>query len=124
MQNQKIGKSKEDYLEAILMQINKNGACRATDIALRLGCSRASVSVALNQLEEMGLIKRQEWRIVLTEQGKAVAEGMLSKHSFFKALLMRAGVSEAVAETEACQMEHTISDDSFYKLKASLKEDC
>lgn len=124
MQNQKIGKSKEDYLEAILMQINKNGACRATDIALRLDCSRASVSVALNQLEKMELIKRQEWRIVLTEQGKAVAEGMLSKHSFFKALLMRAGVNETVAEAEACQMEHTLSDDSFYKLKVSLKDYC
>lgn len=122
MQNQGIGKSKEDYLEAILMQINKNGACRATDIALKLKCSRASVSVALNQLEEMGFISRQEWRIVLTEKGKTVAEEMLSKHRFFKALLMQAGVSEAVAEEEACQMEHTISEDSFHKLNACLEK--
>ena len=35
MQSQNIGKSKEDYLEAILMQIDKNGACRVTDVVCR-----------------------------------------------------------------------------------------
>ena len=54
MQSQNIGKSKEDYLEAILMQIDKNGACRVTDVANQLGFSKPSVSVALKKLEDDG----------------------------------------------------------------------
>ena len=36
-------KSREDYLEAILVLIEKNGACRLTDIAEHLNYSKPSV---------------------------------------------------------------------------------
>lgn len=115
-----LNKSKEDYLEAVLIQIHKNGACRITDVANQLGYSKPSVSVALRKLEEEGFIEKDDWRILLTEEGRRIAERMLDKHSFFKEWFTMIGIEENVAVEEACQLEHIISDDSFHKIKAFI----
>ncbi len=121
-ENVSIGKSKEDYLEAILIQINKNGTCRSTDVAVQLGFSKPSASIALKKLEEEGYIERDDGSILLTEKGKDIAGKTYNKHSFFKEWLVMAGVDDKVAEEEACQMEHIISEDSFNKITAYLKK--
>ncbi len=121
-ENVSIGKSKEDYLEAILIQINKNGTCRSTDVAVQLGFSKPSASIALKKLEEEGYIERDDGSILLTEKGKDIADKTYNKHSFFKEWLVMAGVDDRVAEEEACQMEHIISEDSFNKITAYLKK--
>lgn len=117
-----IGKSREDYLEAILMQIKKNGACRLTDVASKLGFSKPSASVAVKKLEEEGYIIKDDWKIVLTEKGMSIAKNLYDRHTFFTNLLMEAGVEPGVAEDQACLMEHGISDDSFRKLRKYLED--
>ena len=113
--------SKEDYLKAILALITIKGACRVTDIADYLGFSKASVSVALKKLEGSGLVIRDGWRILLTEDGEAIARGIQEKHLFFTDLFTACGVDPQVAESEACLVEHAISDSSFRLLKARLR---
>ncbi len=115
-----IGKSKEDYLEAILIQIKKNGACRSTDVATQLGFSKPSASIALKKLEEDGYIIRDDWKVLLTDRGREIAETTYDKHSFFKKWLVAAGIDEKIAEDEACLVEHVISRDSFEKIKKYL----
>ena len=122
MQEEHISKSKEDYLEAILIQINKYGACRATDIASQLGFSKPSVSVALKKLEDEGYVERKDWRIILTDKGSRIANKTLDKHSFFVRWFMYMGINKKVAEEEACQMEHIISEESFNKIVEFVKE--
>ena len=117
-----IGKSKEDYLEAILIQINKNGACRSTDVATQLGFSKPSASIALKKLEEDGYIIRDDWKIVLTDSGREIAQATYEKHAFFTGWLERVGIDKKTAEDEACLMEHIISRDSFLKIREYLKE--
>ena len=114
---QSIGKSREDYLEAVLIQIKKNGACRSTDVATQLGYSKPSASIALKKLEDEGYIYRDEWKVLLTEKGLEIAEKTLARHTFFKKFLMDAGIEERVAEEEACQIEHIFCEDSFCKLR-------
>lgn len=111
-----LSKSKEDYLEAVLINIQTKGACRMTDIANYLGYSRASVSVALKKLEDEQYIYRDDWRILLTEQGMKIAEEMLIKHTLFKNWFLALGVEEKVADEEACQIEHALSDETFIKI--------
>lgn len=53
----------------------------------------------------------------LTKEGRKVAEKIYERHKFFKEQLISAGVSPNIAETEACRIEHCISDESFLKLK-------
>ena len=121
MNNMSSERSREDYLEAILSLITEKGACRATDIADYLGFSRPSVSVALKKLEDGGLVRRDDWRILLTEEGESIARETLEKHTFFTGLFTACGIEPHVAENEACLIEHAISDSSFRLLKAGLQ---
>ena len=111
--------SRDDYLEAILIIRQKKGFCRSTDIASWLGISRPSVSVELGKLAELGLIRMDEDKMLhLTDEGFAIANSTYSKHIYLKRFLMSVGVDEAVAEKEACSMEHALSNDSFEKILA------
>ena len=109
--------SRDDYLEAILIIRQKKGFCRSTDIASWLGISRPSVSVELGKLAELGLIRMDEDKMLhLTDEGFALADSTYAKHNYLKRFLMSVGVDEAVAEKEACSMEHALSNDSFEKI--------
>ena len=112
--------SKEDYLEAILILINEEGACRVTDLAEQLGFSKASASTALHKLEEEGYIRREDWRILLSEKGRAIAEQVYEKHLFFRNWFRSIGVSEETAQKDACGIEHILSDETYEKIKAFL----
>ena len=67
-----IHNSREDYLEAVLVLGQKSRAVRSVDIAEHLGFSKASVSRAMSQLAESGLIRIDESKhIMLTDEGMA-----------------------------------------------------
>ncbi len=121
LNNMSAERSREDYLEAILTLISRKGACRATDIAEHMGYSKASVSVALKKLEENSLVVRDEWRILLTAEGEAIARETLEKHSFFTDLFTACGIDPRTSENEACLVEHVISDSSFRMLQERLR---
>ena len=111
--------SRDDYLEDILIIRQKKGFCRSTDIASWLGISRPSVSVELGKLAELGLIRMDEDKMLhLTDEGFAIADSTYAKHNYLKRFLLSVGVDEAVAEKEACSMEHALSSDSFEKILA------
>lgn len=114
-------KSQEDYLEAILIQIKKSGACRVTDIAKQIGFTKASTSVALRKLEEEGLVYRDDWRVLLTEQGRTMAEATYERHNFFFEWFMSLGVEKETAEEDACRVEHVLSGKTYEKLKEYVK---
>ena len=52
-----IGKSAEDYLEAMVILKEKNGYIRSIDIAGFLGVTKPSVSNAMKRLREDGYIE-------------------------------------------------------------------
>ena len=112
-----LGKSKEDYLEAILIQNQKRGWCRVIDIAGQTGYSMASVSIAIRKLEEEGfVIKENTGEVKLTDEGLAIAGQTLEKHEFFHELLRQAGIDEQTAQEEACLIEHAVSYESYRKI--------
>ena len=122
MEKRKIKKSKEDYLEAILIIIKEYGACRVTDIAEQTGYSKASVSVALKKLEEDGCIERDDWRILLTESGKQIAARVYERHNFFVEWFGKIGISPETAEEDACLIEHVLSDESFNSIRSYVEQ--
>ena len=110
--------ARDDYLEAILQITLEKGYCRSIDIANELAVSKPSVSVAVNKLEENGLLVMGEDKLLrLTEEGRALAEVTLEKHVYLMSFLMQAGVEKEIAEKEACAMEHGISNESFRLLR-------
>lgn len=110
--------SKEDYLERILMLSQKNGSVRSIDIAHDMGFSKPSVSVAMKKLREGGFITvDKEGLISLTEEGRKIAEKTYERHKVIKSILISIGVSDSIAEDDACKIEHELSDETFSKIR-------
>ena len=113
--------SMEDYLEAVLILHQKHGSVRGVDIAVYLGVTKPSVSRAVKELSKMGyLLKEADGTLSLTHNGQKAAKQIYEKHRFFTERLIAAGVDPKTAETDACRIEHVISDESFQKLKKQL----
>ena len=119
----KLHASGEDYLEAILILQKQKGesAVRSIDLARHMGFSKPSISHAVGVLRDGNyLTMDNEGYLHLTDSGKDIAEKTYEKHLFLTDMLVNAGVSKEVAERDACKMEHSISDDSFKKLKETF----
>ena len=116
----KTSMSHEDYLEAIVMLGGTTDApVRSVDVANKLGVSKASVNKAISALKEQELVVQPHYGdITLTEAGYAYGQSVLDRHRMLFDFLTKAlGIEPEVAEVEACQMEHAISEDSFQHLK-------
>ena len=119
----KIYESAEDYLEMILVLKRKKGAVRSIDIAREMNFSKPSVSIAMKKLYEDGYITiGTGHEIDLTEKGREIAERIYERHVVISQILMKIGIDETTAVKEACRIEHVISQDSFEKMKAAIKE--
>ena len=110
-----LTKSSEDYLEAIYeLAGEKNTPVRSVDIAEKLGVSRPSVNNALNILKKEQMVVQEPYGAVsLTCQGALYGQSIYYRHkTLFDFLHHILGVDEEVAEEEACEIEHTISEDT------------
>ena len=56
-------------------------------------------------------------QLLLTDSGQAMAEKTYERHCFFTKYFTEMGVDPKLAESDACKLEHVISDESFQKLK-------
>lgn len=117
----KIQESAENYLEAILVLKQKNGAVRSIDIVHQLEFSKPSVSRAMGLLKESGYVTMDKdgW-IELTEAGLEIARRIYERHRLMTDWLVEIGVSPAVAAEDACRIEHDISEETFDKIKKHI----
>ncbi len=118
----KIRQSAEDYLETILRLREEKGYARSIDIAISLGITKPSVSVAMKRLRENGYINMDENNyITLTESGNEIARRIYHRHTTLTNFFSRLGVDPATAQEDACRVEHVISEESFEAILNSLK---
>lgn len=118
-----IGESGEDYLEAIFILHRRGGNVRNVELAAFMNHSKPSITNAVKELKKRGLAEKLDnGQILLTEEGFRIASKIYERHCFFKSLLIEAGVDETKAQSEACRMEHSISQDSFVKLRSELNK--
>ena len=83
-----------------------------------MGYSKPSVSRALGLLKKGALIcVDRDGYITLTDDGRAVAEKIYSRHTLLKDFLSSIGIPEEIAAEDACKMEHYISDTTFNAIK-------
>lgn len=119
-----IHESAEDYLEAILKLREERGNVRSIDVVGELHFSKPSVSVAMKKLRESGHVEMDEnGLLTLTPAGEAVAQRIYERHKVLTAMLISLGVEQDTAAHEACKIEHDISDGTFEKIKAHLKQE-
>ena len=119
----RIHKSAEDYLEMILRLTEEKGYDRSVDIAMGLGVSKPSVSVAMKQLREGGyIVMDKDNYISLTDTGMEIAHRIYERHKVLTRMLTMIGVDEKTAEDDACKVEHDISVQTFTALKDQLEK--
>lgn len=117
-----LGRSLENYLEAILIIKNKRGIVYSVDVAKYLKFSKPSVSNAVKRLKEKEcLLIDTDGALILTNKGQEIAENVYERHQFLKSSFINIGVSASQAEYDACLIEHDISEESYQKLKVALQ---
>ena len=118
-----IYESAEDYLEQILMLLEKKGHARSTDIASGLGVTKPSVSSAMKNLRENGYINMgADGLISLTDKGYAIARKIYDRHLALTEYLIQIGVPEEIAREDACKIEHDLSEESFAAICRQIKQ--
>ena len=110
-----IYESAEDYLERILMLNNEGKKVKSIDLAKSFNYSRASISRAINNLADEGLIDIINGYLILTKEGKDIASKMLERHIKISEFFISIGVKEKQALEDACKIEHDLSDETFDK---------
>lgn len=119
----KLGKSREDYLEAMYILKRQKGYVRNFLLCNYLNYSKASVSVAIRGLVAEGyVIKDEHGYVELTAEGKKIAKKVYTRHLLLEEFLELIGVSPETANHDACRMEHTISEESYKKIQELVRK--
>ncbi len=124
MPTPEMHESGEDYIETIYMLKKTKGSVRSIDVAEELGYSRPSVSRAVSILKENGLLTMDKGgELNLTPEGQKKAKAVYERHTrLTRFLMITAGVSEKIAEADACRIEHIISPATFKGIKKYLQD--
>ncbi len=107
-----LNKSMEMYLETIYILETNHGHAHVVDIAERLNITKPSVTKAMDKLKKEGFINKEAYgHITLTEKGGTVARSTYYKHCIIARFLEKSlGLTPSEASTNACRMEHIITD--------------
>jgi len=120
------GKRSEDYLETIFLLSKEKRIIRIKDIAEKLKVKKSTVVSMIDRLVNEGLIEHERYGdVFLNQKGVEKAEKIYKKHltifSFLRDILK---INEKIAENDACNLEHYISDITVDKLLKFIEYFC
>jgi len=118
-----ISRSIEEYLE-ILYTLTRNGSTASTtEISRQLRVSPASVTEMLKKLASKGYVKYSPYRgTTLTSEGIKIAQKVTRKHRLLERFLYDIlKIGKDLVHKQACEMEHSLSDEAETALCQMLK---
>ena len=114
----RLQESGEMYLETIYRLSQEQSSVRSIDVVDSMGFSKPSVSRAVGLLKQGGYVTvTEEGYLILTDAGREVAEKTYERHNVLTDFFLHLGVSEEIAASDACKIEHDISDETFREIK-------
>lgn len=118
----RLQESGEMYLETIFVLSQKTPYVRAIDISDHMGYSKPSVSRAMGLLRSGGYITNDDdGYIHLTPAGLEIGRKIYERHTILTRMLTMLGVDADTASSDACKIEHAISDRSFEAIKQHME---
>jgi len=118
-----LQESGEMYLETIYVLSKRSSTVRAIDVCEYMGFSKPSVSRAIGLLKLGGYVTSDKNGFLsLTESGMAMAQKVYERHTLLTDFLVKLGVSPAIAEEDACHLEHLVSEQTFQAMKNFSKK--
>jgi Mn-dependent DtxR family transcriptional regulator len=117
-----LQESGEMYLESIYVLSKNAEGVHAIDVCEHMGYSKPSVSRAMSILKRDGYITVDaDLHIHLTEMGLEVARGIFERHTVLTDFLVSLGVEPEKASSDACKIEHVISEQAMVKIREYLE---
>ena len=115
--------SLDEYLEAIYGFNEKGKLAKNQDLSEKLKVSPPSVTQMVKRLADEGLVEYKPYKgAVLTGKGMALAQKVVRKHRLLERFLHDTlGISSEKIHSEACKMEHGMSDETTAALCAVLE---
>ncbi len=119
----RVTASLEDYLETFLSLEDDDKNIKMSEVALDIGFSKASVHKSIQLIKEKGLVDKEKYgKLVLTDEGRKIAINVRNRHNVIKTFLTDVlKVDSETADSEACKMEHSISQETLDKLDEFVK---
>jgi len=112
----------EDYLEAIYSISHQKGYAKVKDIAELLHVAPPTVTEMFKKMQKSGFILYERYSgVTLTEKGKTVAIKTQKKHDTLVQFLRILGISEEVADQDACRIEHVVNKETMKRLTAFVE---
>ena len=113
----------EDYLEAIFNLDKEKRVVRVRDIAKRLGVRMPTVTSMLKTLSKRKLVEYEKYEYLeLTDKGQAVGKEIHRRHCVLRSFLTDIlHIDAAIADKEACMMEHAVSTPTLDRLVAFME---
>jgi len=111
-------KTIENYVELIYILQNKTGKVRTNDVASAFDISPASVTEIFQKLSNENYINYEKYcGVSLTLKGRKIAIETKRKHDTLKKFLMILGITEKIADEDACKIEHIVTPETMKRLK-------
>ena len=114
MAEDKISENIEEYLEVLYRNGNNGEQVSTTTLSKDLGIAPGSVTQMLKKLESLGYIEYTPYKgATLTDAGMKIAQKITRKHRILEKFLMDVlKIKEENIHEQACEMEHTLSDEA------------
>ena len=118
-----LHESAADSVESVRILPEEGGSVRSIDIVNKLGYSKPSVSIAMKKLRESGYISMAaDGTITLNDSGMEIASRIYGRHKTITRLFQHLGVSPEQAAIDACKVEHDLSQETFERICAFVKQ--
>ncbi len=116
-------KTTQDYLKTIYTLSRNKDLVSTTEISKKLNVAPASVTEMLKKLSEEDLIKYEPYKgSALTIKGRREAQKILRKHRLLENFLTDIlHIGKDKVHSQACEMEHALSDEAEESLCRLLK---
>ena len=110
----KISENIEEYLEVLYRNGSNGEQVSTTKLSKDLGIAPGSVTQMLKKLETLGYIIYTPYKgATLTEDGMKIAQKITRKHRILEKFLTDIlKIKEENVHEQACEMEHTLSDEA------------
>lgn len=109
-------------MECILLLSRESEYVHRVDVARRVGVSQPAVQKAVKILRDGGFLECDGMHIHLTPKGADYAAKIYERHCTIREFLLKLGVNEADADSDACEMEHVLSDDTYEAMKEYINK--
>lgn len=122
MADNKISENIEEYLEVLYRNGSNKEQVSTTKLSKELGIAPGSVTQMLKKLEKLGYIDYTPYKgATLTDEGMKIAQKITRKHRILEKFLIDIlKIKEENVHEQACEMEHTLSDEAERALCAML----